>query len=151
MPAENALVPSPREVAERFVAACSDLPKLADLYAPRVVIEMPFAPPSFPTRMECTREELRARFTATAQVRRYEEVDSVAIHETADPEVVIVEYGVQGTVLATGKQFALRFVLVMTVRDGVIVHSRDYSDPIAGARLLGMTDRLVEALTAQEG
>jgi ketosteroid isomerase-like protein len=32
---------------------------------------------------------------------------------------------------ATGQPFSLRFAMVITVRDGQIVHSRDYSDPIA--------------------
>jgi hypothetical protein len=72
----------------------------------------------------------------------------VVIHETTDPEVVIVEYGLRGTLDTTGEAFDLPFILVMTVREGHIVHSRDYSDPIVGAKVLGIVPRLVEALSA---
>jgi hypothetical protein len=34
------------------------------------------------------------------------------------------------------------------VREGHIVHSRDYSDPIVGAKVLGIVPQLVEALSA---
>ena len=37
--------------------------------------------------------------------------------------------------------------MVVTVRDGLIVHSRDYSNPIDGARLLGRLPQLVATLT----
>jgi hypothetical protein len=37
--------------------------------------------------------------------------------------------------------------MVITVRDGQIVHSRDYSDTIAGLRLLGRLPELVAALS----
>jgi hypothetical protein len=38
------------------------------------------------------------------------------------------------------------FLMVITVRDGRIVHSRDYSDPIAGTRILGKLPELLAAL-----
>jgi uncharacterized protein len=37
---------------------------------------------------------------------------------------------------------------VMTVRGGVIVHSRDYTNPITGARLLGKLPELLSELGA---
>jgi uncharacterized protein len=37
--------------------------------------------------------------------------------------------------------------MVLTIRDGYIGHSRDYSDPVAGARLLGRVPELIAALT----
>jgi hypothetical protein len=48
----------------------------------------------------------------------------------------------------SAEPFSLRFVMVMTIRDGQIVHTRDYSDPIAGARALGRVPQLLAALTA---
>jgi ketosteroid isomerase-like protein len=48
---------------------------------------------------------------------------------------------------ATAEPFSVRFAMVITVRDGHIVHSRDYADPIAGARLLGRLPELFSALT----
>jgi ketosteroid isomerase-like protein len=121
---------------------------LADFYAPTVVIEMPFATEAlYPSRIETTREELRRRFAAGASVRRYTGLDEVQIHETTDPERIIVEYRLHGEMLATKEPFSVRYAMIITIRDGLIVHTRDYTDPIAGARLLGKVPELVAALT----
>ena len=45
------------------------------------------------------------------------------IYETADPEVVIAEHQLHGTVLPTGKRFAFS-IMVARVRDGLIAWSR---------------------------
>lgn len=139
---------SPRQLVDQFLrAAVSDRPEdMADCYASDVVIEMPFAPAGlYPPRAETTREELRARFKAGSAVRRYERLGNVVIHETTDPEVIITEYDLHGHLVTSGEPFVMSFVMVMTVREGLIVNTRDYSDPIAGARALG---RLPELLTA---
>jgi len=148
MPAQP---PTPRETAERFLrAAIGDDPgDMADCYAPNVVIEMPFAvAPLAPSRVETTREELRARFKAGAASRRYKRLGEVVIHETTDPDVVIIEYELHGEFTETAEPFSLRFLMVLTVRDGLIVHSRDYSNPIAAARVIGRLPELIAALSA---
>jgi len=48
---------------------------------------------------------------------------------------------------ATGEPFSARRTIAITVRDGHIVHSRDYADPITGARLLGTVPDLISALS----
>ena len=144
---------SPRQTAERLLHATlsPDPGDIADCYAPAVIIEMPFtAAPLYLARIETTREELRARFRAGATVRRYQRLSDVVIHDTADPEVVIAEYRLHGELIQTAEPFSQRFVMVMTVRDGQIVHSRDYTDPISGARLLGKLPELLAALGAGE-
>jgi ketosteroid isomerase-like protein len=69
------------------------------------------------------------------------------VHEAADPELVILEYDLHGELRPAGTPFVQPFVMIMTIRDGVIVHSRDYTDPITGARLLGRVPELVAELT----
>lgn len=141
---------SPRETVEQLLrAAVSAAPgDMADCYAPEVVIEMPFAVARlYPPRIETTREELRTRFQAGSTIRRYERLGSVTIHETNDPEIIIAEYELHGEMTSTGEPFSVRFAMVLTIRDGHIVHSRDYTDPIAGARLLGKLPDLVSALS----
>jgi len=140
----------PAEIANRFLRAIVSLDPggMADLYAERVLIEMPFAPASlYPARIETGREELRARFRAGRAARIYSRVDHVVVHQTADSEVVIVEYDLHGELRPVGTPFVQSFVLIMTIRDGVIVHSRDYTNPITGARLLGRVPELVAELT----
>jgi ketosteroid isomerase-like protein len=151
MPA--ATTASPRQTAEQFLrAAISPRPgDMADCYAPTVIIEMPFAVTSlYPGRVETTREELRARFAANSAIRHYQRLSNVVIHETADPEVVITEYELHGEFVATAKPFSQRFVMVMTIRNGQIVHTRDYANPVSSARLLGRVPELIAALSAGE-
>jgi uncharacterized protein len=151
MPADSPARPG--AVIERFLRGYTD-PEggdLASVYGPSVVVEMPFAPPGFPARTQTSGEQIGARFRAGAADRRYEKVDSVVLHETADPEVVIVEYAAHGRVLATGEPFAMSCINVMTVRDGRIVHSRDYTNPIAAARVLGILPEMLERLSASGG
>ena len=141
---------TPRQTAEQFLRATisPDPGGMADFYAPDVVIENPFAPAGlYPARIETTREELRTRFRAGAAMRRYTDLRDVVIHETAEPGVVIAEYGLDGEFAGSAEPFSLRFVMVMTIRDGQIVHTRDYSDPIAGARALGRLPQFLAALT----
>jgi ketosteroid isomerase-like protein len=142
-------VTTPGETVERFLTAVvSPTPgDLADCYADRVVIEMPFGAGLAPARTETTREELRARFAAGAASRRYTGLRDIRVHETADPDVVILEYTLDGTRLSGGESFSMTFVMVLTFRDGLIAHSRDYTDPIAGARALGRLPELAATLT----
>ena len=144
---------NPRTTVERFLeTTISGQPgDLADFYAPNVVIEMPFAPAGlYPPRIETTREQLRARFAAGASIRRYTSLDNVVIHQTADPETIVVEYELQGEMVSTGEAFRLNFAMFMTIRDGLIIHTRDYADPIAGARILGKLPELLATLAGSE-
>jgi ketosteroid isomerase-like protein len=139
-----------RETVEQLLrAAVSGRPgDMADCYANEVVIEIPFAVEQiFSSRSAATRQELRARFQAGAAIRRYKTLSDAAIHETTDPEIIIVEYTLHGEMVTTGEEFAARFAMVITIRDGYIVHSRDYSDPIVGLRLLGRLPELVAAIS----
>ncbi|GAA3278816.1 nuclear transport factor 2 family protein [Dactylosporangium vinaceum] len=136
-------------LAERFLRAVTadDPGTIADCYAEHTTIEMPFAVPGLmPPTMAISREDLRARFRGGTALRRYLRVENPRIHEPADGSTLILEYTVHGEMRPTPTPFALPFVMVMTVRDGLIAHTRDYTDPIAGARALGRLPDLVAAI-----
>ncbi|WP_033290917.1 nuclear transport factor 2 family protein [Amycolatopsis jejuensis] len=115
-------------VFERFLAASVDnrWDDLADLYAEDVVIEIPFAPAGVPT-MTQGREELRKRFHQAASRRRITKADRVVVHQTSDPEVLVTEFDLHGEM--EGKPYVSTYAMVMTMREGRIVRSRDYSGP----------------------
>jgi ketosteroid isomerase-like protein len=127
---------TPRQVVERFLRASADnaWDDLADLYAPDALIDLPFAPPDIPRRFQ-GREDHRARFKAVAPLRRINRVDAVVVHETTDPEVVLVEFDSHATVTSTGRSFVNSYAMVMRIRKGLIVSSRDYANPLDGAEL----------------
>lgn len=134
------------EIAEQFLdLTIRDLPSLADLYAEDVVIEMPFAAPLFPTRRTTTRAELRSQY-ARSSGRTYTRVDNAHVYESSDPDVAIVEYDLRGTVDQGGRDFTLSYIQIITVKNGLIVHSRDYSNIVQAAQAFGMEEQLVAAL-----
>jgi len=71
---------------------------------------------------------LRERFEMTAK--------NGVIHETADPEVIVAEWDYQTHALGTDKQVTTANVIVMRVRNGQIVASRDYHNHAALAQLI---------------
>lgn len=130
----------PREIFERFqeLVLSNDPTALGQLSADDVVIEAPFAAPGQPRRFEG-----RGQFLAWARPRqaafpaRFEEFRNVVIHDTADPEVIIAEYELCGTVTTTGRRAAAPFIAVMQVRDGKITRWREYQDTLRIAAALG--------------
>ncbi|MGW4461493.1 nuclear transport factor 2 family protein [Micromonospora sp. NPDC004704] len=102
------------------------------------VIEMPFAAPGRPRRVE-GRDACRA-FTEAGRASlpaRFEECRNVVIHETTDPETIVVEYELVGTVTTTHQRAAANFIAVLRVRGGQVVLWREYQDVPAIARALG--------------
>ncbi|GAA1682870.1 nuclear transport factor 2 family protein [Fodinicola feengrottensis] len=142
---------SPRKVVERFIEASARgaYDELVDFYAEDVVIEIPFAPPGFPRVSDGGREEFRARTKTIEGLWTIDGIDPVRIHETADPEVVIAEFTMHRTVTATGKPMSGDYIMVITVRDGLIAHSRDYANPMASAVAFGRLQELVDAYESQ--
>jgi ketosteroid isomerase-like protein len=116
--------------------------KMADFFAPDVVIEMPFQPGA--ERAE-GRETIRARMIEAKDRWLLDRVEDVTLHETADPEVIVAEYSVHGRVAANQNAFVAGFVTVTRIRDGLIVHSRDYNNPTAVAAAMEMTPEQVSA------
>ncbi|WP_242418939.1 MULTISPECIES: nuclear transport factor 2 family protein [Frankia] len=84
-----------------------------------------------PARLEGP-EEIRAYFAAAAKAPiRWEKFDDMVVHETADPEVVIVEYNARGKITTTGAAYQQSIIAVFQVHDGKIVLYRDYLNPLA--------------------
>ncbi|MCO5968137.1 nuclear transport factor 2 family protein [Actinoallomurus soli] len=109
-----------------------------------VTIELPCAPPGAPRRFEENGAEFHAH-TETSRAAlpvRFEEFRDVRVHETTDPEVIVVEYAMAGTVTTTGRSASAPFVLVLRVRDGRVRLWREYQPVLAIAEALGSPDAL---------
>lgn len=139
---------TPAEVFERLVAAtlANSADEVAAVYAPDVVIDLPFGRAGVPLRF-VGREPLRERWAEVAVHRRFTAVDEMVVRETADPEVVVGEFRVHAEVTATGTAYTSWFLMIMRVRDGLIVSSRDFGDPLAAAAAFGRLPELVESVS----
>lgn len=122
-------VRTPRETAELLLHTVTEGERetLADLYAPDTRIENMWAPGG-PDVLE-GREALRARMAGSGSLWEFESLDLIALHESTDPEVVMLEYRVGGRIRSNGAEFSLGFVSVLRIVEGLIVHARDYSNP----------------------
>lgn len=101
----------------------------ADMFAEDGLLEIPLGRPLLPDRLH-GREEIR-RVLAPVQKRAYEMHPStrskLVVHETKDPEVVVCEFESARQELSTGNVYLMPYVHVVRVRDGEIVHLRDYA------------------------
>src|SRR3569833_1132811 len=89
-----------REVVEQVLRASRemDTDTFVSLIAPVGYIEWPYRPAGVPDRLE-GRVLIREFLTAQAKgLVRFDEYRNTVIHETTDPEIVIVEYFVFGFV-----------------------------------------------------
>ncbi|MFE7191731.1 nuclear transport factor 2 family protein [Kitasatospora sp. NPDC057541] len=129
---------SPREVFHALLdgITAGRFAELAGLYAEDAVVEMVFEPVG-PRRLE-GREALRERFLAVGE---HSPLDlgarNVVVRATDDPEVVVGEWDYDVRHRTTGRESTVANLQVLRVRDGLIVHSRDFHDHLALADLLG--------------
>lgn len=124
---------SPREVARRLLDGISRQrwSELPDLYARDAVVEQPFSP--VPVLL-AGRAAIAGHFAGAADLPLRITADNVVVHETADPEVVVVEYDYLAENTSTGRTSTVHNIQVLRVRAGRIVASRDYHDHAALAR-----------------
>jgi ketosteroid isomerase-like protein len=129
----------PYEVLERLreAAISQSADDMRRLYAADAVHEFPFTALGLPSRLE-GRDEIVNWIAEgwTANPLKYERYRTHAVHDTGDPETIIVEQEALGTSAATG-EFALPNIIVLTVRKGQIVRLRDYVNILAAAAAIG--------------
>jgi hypothetical protein len=114
----------------RHLLLSGDIDGFADLFTPDAVMEFAFhGPPGTPVRIE-GREAIReySRQFAASPLR-LEDFEVVELHQTQDPEVVIVEVRAKATLTATGRSLAATSVQILRIREGHIVLFRDFADP----------------------
>ncbi|MBB1153879.1 nuclear transport factor 2 family protein [Amycolatopsis dendrobii] len=114
-----------------------DMAGFLQLFAEDAVTEFPFAAPGRPERVE-GRAALAEYLSDYPNLLDHREVVAKTVHQTTDPEVSIAEFELAGIAVATQKPYRLRYVVVLTVRDGLIRRYRDYWSPLAVTEVLGV-------------
>ncbi|GAA2809464.1 nuclear transport factor 2 family protein [Crossiella cryophila] len=112
-----------------------DMAAFVQLWAPAGIMEFPFAAPGAPRRIE-GRDAVWEYLRDYPEILDIREFPSVLVHETTDPEVLVVELEAAGFVVASGAPYRIGYVAVLTIRDGEIHTYRDYWSPTALAGLL---------------
>jgi ketosteroid isomerase-like protein len=127
---------SPREVAEKLVTGISErrFDEVSKLYAEDCVIEVPYAFGAAANRIEGG-QSIRDHFARADQVPFTLRARGLVVHRTEDPELVVSEFDYEVTATPTGRTATVANVQLLRVRDGLIVHSRDFHDHRALAEL----------------
>lgn len=124
-----------REVLEqlRQAAINQSAVDMGRLYAADAVHEFPFTAPGFPSRLE-GRDVIMNWIVEGWQTYplRYQRYRTVAIHDTTDPDTIIVEQEALAASEATG-ELVFPNLMVLTVRNGHILRLRDYVNVLAAA------------------
>jgi uncharacterized protein len=101
-----------------------------DIVAEDIVYEVLYDFPGWPRVIE-GRAELMARFQGYGGVIALQSADKLITHQTDDGRVVVIEYEVHGTILATGAKYDNRFCSIIRIEDRKIARWRDYMDSLA--------------------
>ena len=130
---------SPADVFDRLVhgVGAKRWDELPALYAERTHVVHPMDPGRAPALT--TRAKLDRHFRRGAEILgevRFEPA-AITVHETADPEVIVVEYELVGTHTVTGTTASAPFIGVLRARDGRLVHWREYQHTLAIAQAVG--------------
>jgi uncharacterized protein len=101
-----------------------------DIVAGDVVYEVLYDVPGWP-RVITGRTGLMAAFRSYVDNIALQSADKLIVHKTNDGHVVVIEYEVNGTILATGVKYNNRFCSIIEIENRKITHWRDYMDSLA--------------------
>jgi uncharacterized protein len=112
-----------------------DAHSYVEMLAENAVIEFPYAIPGLPQRLE-VRAAITAHLKRVAGMFAFTRFADIVKHETSDPEIVILEFSGLDRGVESGEPYEQRYISVITMRDGYIVHYKDYWNPVAALRTL---------------
>jgi ketosteroid isomerase-like protein len=87
------------------------------------------------------RVNLLAAFRGYVEGILLQSADNLVVHIADDGRVVVIEYEVHGTVLATGAHYDNRFCSILKIENRKIAHWRDYMDSLAAWKALTRSER----------
>jgi len=101
-----------------------------DIVSDGIVYEVLYEVSGWP-RIIKGRGELMAQFKGYCDNVELQSADKLITHKTDDGRVVVIEYEVHGTILASGVKYNNRFCSIIKIENRKIAHWRDYMDSLA--------------------
>jgi ketosteroid isomerase-like protein len=120
-----------------------DMDAFADQWAANGTMEFPFAPPGWP-RLS-SREEVRGYLSGYTDKVDIKGIRHQTRHDSTDPDTVIVEWGVTGVALQTGRPYDIDYVAFVSVGPDGITSYRDYWNALAAGTAMGSLETMIEA------
>lgn len=101
-----------------------------DIVTEDVIYEVLYDVPGWP-RVIKGRTDLMAAFRGYVDSIAVHSADELIIHKTDDGGVIVIEYEVHGTIVATGMKYDNRFCTIIKIKSRKIAHWRGYMDSLA--------------------
>jgi ketosteroid isomerase-like protein len=95
-----------------------------------LVYEVLYDFPGWP-RIVRGRADLMDRFKDFGDNIKLRSADKLIAHRTNNGRIVVIEYEIHGTILATGMTYDNRFCSIIKIENRKIAHWRDYMDSLA--------------------
>jgi uncharacterized protein len=101
-----------------------------DIIADDIIYEVLYDVPGWP-RVIKGRTDLMAAFRGYVDNIALRSANELILHKTDDGRVVVIEYEVHGTVVATSVKYDNRFCSIVKLESRKIAYWRDYMDSLA--------------------
>ncbi len=111
-----------------------------DLLAEDITVDYVVTVPGYPRHIE-GRAAVAELYRPYGTMIILDRCFDLAVHHDAAKGVVVLEYASEGHVVGTGHRYSNRYISVLTLRDGEVVHWRDYLDPVAVFDAIGWPPR----------
>jgi ketosteroid isomerase-like protein len=128
------------DLVRSALASLVDGEHFFDIVADDVVYEVLYEIAGWP-RVIKGRAGLMAQFRGYCDNIKLRSADKLVSHRTDDGHVVVIEYEVHGTILATNVRYNNRFCSIIKVENRKVAHWRDYMDSLAAWNALTTRDR----------
>jgi ketosteroid isomerase-like protein len=109
--------------------SAADADQMLANYTEDMILEMPYSDP--PVVIE-GREKARRYLRAAFKVFKFR-LSITDVHETNDPDKLVVEYVSEGRVERTGKPYANVYIGVYWFRDGALCRVKEFFNPTVAA------------------
>ncbi len=118
------------DLVRQALGALVDGDHFFDVITDQTIYEVRYEVPGWP-RVITGRADLMAAFRGYVGAIALRAADRLIVHKTDDGTVVVLEYEVHGTILASGTQYDNRFCSVVRIENRKVAHWRDYMGSLA--------------------
>lgn len=118
------------DLVRKALGALVDGEHFFDLITDDTIYEVRYDFPGWP-RIIQGRADLMDQFKGYCNHIKLQSADKLVAYKADRDRVVVIEYEVHGTILATGAKYHNRFCSIIKIEGKKIAHWRDYMDSLA--------------------
>ena len=122
------------DAGEDFLAMCDD----------DIVFQFPYAPLGTVTEVR-GKDRLAAYLPKVGALVAFESMGKPTTHASRDGETYVLEFSCKGSGAETGARYDQDYISVIRIRDGRIVHYRDYWNPLILLEAIGGIETLTSS------